>query len=68
MYGTDPVDVPLIGAGKLIIETAPKGYSKAALLQTLRSIVANASRKWAGRILKYKLICNTTDVKDWEHT
>jgi hypothetical protein len=29
----DPVDVPLKGAGKLLIDPTYKGYSRAALLQ-----------------------------------
>lgn len=41
----DPVDVPLKAAEKLFAAPEGKGCNKTALLQPLRSTVANSSRK-----------------------
>ena len=39
----DPIDVPLKGAGELSVDPNCKGYSRAALLQPLRTARTNAS-------------------------
>jgi hypothetical protein len=50
-----PVDVPLKGAGKLSIDPACKGYSRAALLQPLRSVNANTSSAREHRLAQAQL-------------
>ena len=39
----DPVDIPLKGPGKPVIDSTCTGYSKAALPQPMRSVLANSS-------------------------
>jgi hypothetical protein len=51
----DPVDIPLKGAGKLSLDSTCKGYSKAALLQPMRSIFANNSYKGNNQLKQIKL-------------
>jgi len=51
----DPVDIPLKGAGKLIIDSTCKGYSKAALLQPMRSVLANNSNTRDSQLIQVKL-------------
>jgi len=38
----DPVDIPLKGPGKLVIQSTCKGHGKAALLQPMRSVLSNS--------------------------
>ena len=52
----DPVYVPLKGAGRLFIDPAWKGYSRAALLQPLRVITANQSNAKEHRLVQVQLI------------
>jgi hypothetical protein len=51
----DPVDLPLKGAGKLFLDSTCKGYSKAALLQPMRSILANNSDNGGNQLIQVKL-------------
>jgi len=51
----DPVDILLKGAGKLVIDSTCKGYSKAALLQPMRSVVANSSNNRDSQLIQVKL-------------
>jgi len=51
----DPVDIPLKGAGKLVIDPTCKGYSKAALLQPMRSLFANSSNNRDSQLIQVKL-------------
>jgi hypothetical protein len=50
-----PVDVLLKGAGKLSIDPDCKGYSKAALLQPMRSVKANTSSAREHRLAQAQL-------------
>ena len=51
----DPVDVPLKGAGRLSIDPACKGYSRAALLQPVRAITANQSNSKEHQLVQVQL-------------
>ena len=51
----DPVDIPLKGAHKLSLDSTCKGYSKAVLLQPMRSILANNSYKGNNQLIQIKL-------------
>jgi hypothetical protein len=51
----DPVDIPLKEASKLVIDPACKGYSKAVLLQPLRSVVAKNSNHKENHLIKVQL-------------
>jgi hypothetical protein len=51
----DPVDIPLKGAGKLVIRPTCKGYSKAALLQPLHSVTVNNSQYKKSKLVQVKL-------------
>ena len=51
----DPVDILLKGAGKLVIDSTCKGYSKAALLQPMRSLLANSSNNRDSQLIQVKL-------------
>ena len=51
----DPVDIPLKGAGKLFIDSTCKGYSKAALLQPMRSVLVNSSKTKDSQLIQVKL-------------
>ena len=51
----DPVDIPLKGADKLVIESTCKGYSKAAILQPMRSLLANSSNNRDSQLIQVKL-------------
>jgi hypothetical protein len=51
----DPVDIPLNGAGKLFFDSTCKGYSKAALLQAMRSVLANSSNNRDNQLTQVKL-------------
>ena len=51
----DPVDIPLKGAGKLSLDSTCKGYSKAALLQPMCSILANNLYKGNNQLIQIKL-------------
>jgi hypothetical protein len=51
----DPIDVPLRGAGKLILDSTCKGYSKAALLQPVREITADGSKSGNNQLIQVKL-------------
>jgi len=51
----DPVDIPLKGAGKLVIDSTCKGYSKATLLQPMRSLFANSSNNRDSQLIQVKL-------------
>ena len=51
----DPVDVPLRGAGKLVIRPTCKGYSKAALLQPLHSVTVKNSQYKESKLVQVKL-------------
>jgi hypothetical protein len=53
--GSDPVDIPLKGAGKLTLDPTCKGYSRAALLQPMRVIKANGSRKGNNQLVQVPL-------------
>jgi len=50
----DPVDIPLKGTGKLILDPTCKGYSRAALLQPVRIVHANSS-KGNNQLIQVKL-------------
>jgi hypothetical protein len=51
----DPVDIPLKGAGKLLIDSTFKGYSRTALLQPMRVIHANSSNGENNRLIQVQL-------------
>jgi len=51
----DPIDIPLRGAGKLVLDPTCKGYSKAALLQPVRVIKAYGSRSRNNILIQVKL-------------
>ena len=51
----DPIDVPLKGAGRLSIDPHCKGYSRAALLQPLRTVRMNASSAKEHRLAQIQL-------------
>ena len=51
----DPIDVPLRGAGKLMLDSTCKGYSKAALLQPVREIIADGSKNGNNQLIQVKL-------------
>jgi len=51
----DPIDVPLKGVGKLSIDSNCKGYSRAALLQPLRTARTNASSAKEHRLAQIPL-------------
>jgi hypothetical protein len=51
----DPVDAPLMGAGRLAIDFTCKGYSRAALLQPLRSVKTNDSGAKENRLVQVQL-------------
>ena len=51
----DPVDIPLKGAGKLILDPTCKGYSWAALLQPVQAIKANSSKNGNNQLIQVKL-------------
>lgn len=50
-----PVDIPLKGTGKLLIDPTCKGNSKAALLQPLRSVLANISNHKENQLIQVML-------------
>jgi hypothetical protein len=51
----DPIVVPLRGAGKLILDSTCKDYSKAALLQSVREIRADGSKNENNQLIQVKL-------------
>jgi len=51
----DPVDIPLKGARKLLIDPICKGYSRAALLQPMRVIHANNSNGGNNQLTQVQL-------------
>jgi hypothetical protein len=51
----DPVDIPLKGAGKLLIDPTCKGYSRARLLQPMRVIHANNSNGGNNQLIQVQL-------------
>jgi hypothetical protein len=51
----DPIDVPLRGAGKLILDPNCKGYSKAALLQPIQAVRADSSKSGNNQLIQVKL-------------
>jgi hypothetical protein len=51
----DPLDIPLKGAHKLFLDSMCKGYSRAALLQPMRSILANNSNNRGNDLIHVKL-------------
>jgi hypothetical protein len=51
----DTVDIPLRGAGKLVLDPTCKGYSKAALLQPVWVIKAESSRSGNNQLIQVKL-------------
>jgi hypothetical protein len=51
----DPIDVPLRGAGKLILDSTSKGYSRAALLQPVREISVDGSKRANKQSIQVKL-------------
>ena len=51
----DPVDVPLKGTGKLMLDPTCKGYSRAALLQPVRVINANSSKNGNNQLIQVQL-------------
>lgn len=51
----DPVVAPLMGAGRLSIDSTCKGYRKAALLQPLRSIKTNDSSSKENPLVQIQL-------------
>jgi len=51
----DPTAIPLQGASKLAIDSTCKGYSKAALLQPMRSVLANGPNNRVNQLIKIKL-------------
>ena len=51
----DPTAIPLQGAGKLAIDSTCKGYSKAALLQPMRSVLANGPNNRVNQLIQVKL-------------
>jgi hypothetical protein len=51
----DPVDIPLKGTGKLILDPTCKGYSKAALLRPVRVIKANSSKRLNNQLIQVQL-------------
>lgn len=53
--GHDPVDIPLKGAGKLFVDSNCKGYSRAALLQPLRTGKVNTSGTKEHRLVQVDL-------------
>jgi len=53
--GQDPVDIPLKGAGRLSVDPTCKGYSRAALLRTLRAIKTNSSNTKEHRLVQVQL-------------
>jgi len=50
----DPIDVPLRGAGKLMLDSTCKGYSKAAMLQPVREIRADGSKSGNNQVIQVK--------------
>jgi hypothetical protein len=48
----DPIDLPLRGAGKLILDPTRKGYSKAALLQPVREIRTDVSQSGNNQLIQ----------------
>jgi hypothetical protein len=53
--GHDLVDIPLKGAGKLFVDSNCKGYSRAALLQPLRTGKVNISDTKEHRLVQVNL-------------
>jgi len=53
--GRDPTDIPLKGAGRLSVDPSCKGYSRAALLQPLRTTKVNASNTKEHRLAQIPL-------------
>jgi hypothetical protein len=51
----DPVDIPLKGAGKLILDHTCKGYSKVTLLQSMRVLQANSSKNGNSQLVQVQL-------------
>jgi hypothetical protein len=51
----DPVDIPLKGAGRLLIDPTCKGYSRAALSQPIRVLHANSSKSRSNRLIHVHL-------------
>ena len=51
----DSVDLLLKGAGKLVIDSICKGYSKAVLLQPMRSLFANSYNNRDSQLIQVKL-------------
>ena len=51
----DPVDIPLKGPGKLVIDSTCTGYSKAALPQLMRSVLANSSNDRDNQLIQVKM-------------
>jgi hypothetical protein len=51
----DTVDYLLKGAGTLLIDPNRKGYSQAAVLQPMRSVLANSSNHKANQLIQVKL-------------
>ena len=51
----DPVDIPLKGTGKLTLDPTCKGYSRAALLQPVRTINANSSKNGNNQLIQVQL-------------
>jgi hypothetical protein len=51
----NPIDIPLRGATKLVLDPTCKGYGKAALLQPVRVIKADGSRSGDKQLIQMKL-------------
>ena len=53
--GRDPVDCPFKGAGRLSVDPTCKGYSRAALMHSLRAAKANNSNAKESRLVQVHL-------------
>jgi len=51
----DPVDMPLKGAGRMVVDPTCKGYSKAALLQPMCATGVNTSSAREHRLAQVQL-------------
>jgi hypothetical protein len=49
------MDIPLKGAGKLMLDPTRKDYSKAALLQPMRVLQANSSKNGNNQLVQVQL-------------